>query len=80
MSPDVVEPESPEDELALAFVRVPLVDERSFLAQPEPLKWMAGETSALRIVPSWPQLGQKRGPASLIPWITSTRCLQFEQT
>jgi hypothetical protein len=71
--------ESFEPELLLAFVVVPLVDERSFFAQPEPLKWIAGLTSALRIVPSRPQLGQKRGPASLIPWITSTRCLQLEQ-
>jgi hypothetical protein len=70
----------PELELEPAFGRVPLVEDRSFFAQPEPLKWIAGVPSALRIVPSWPQLGQKRGPVSLIPWITSTRCLQSEQT
>jgi hypothetical protein len=75
-----VSPEAASPELVLAFLLDPLVDERSFFAQPEPLKWIAGLTSALRIVPSVPQLGQKRGPGSLIPWITSTRCRQFEQT
>ena len=48
------------------------VAERSFLAQPEPLKWTAGVAQALRIVPSRPQFGQNRGPGSLMPWITST--------
>jgi hypothetical protein len=52
----------PDDEVA----------ERSFLAQPEPLKWTAGVAQALRIVPSLPQFGQNHGPESLIPWITST--------
>jgi hypothetical protein len=46
--------------------------ERSFLAQPEPLKWTAEVTIRLRIEPSTPQLGQKCGPGSLMPWITST--------
>ena len=55
------------------------VAERSFLAQPEPLKWTAGVAQALRIVPSLPQFGQNRGPASLIPWITSTTWWQAEQ-
>lgn len=41
--------------------------DRSFLAQPDPLKWTAGVENPLRIVPSTPQFGQKRGPASLIP-------------
>ncbi len=63
---DESEPEElrdfPDDEVA----------ERSFLAQPEPLKWTAGVAQALRIVPSFPQFGQNRGPGSLIPWITST--------
>lgn len=82
---DVDAPPSPEAlsvevEALPAFLPAPLVDERSFFAQPEPLKWIAGVTSALRIVASLPQLGQKRGPASLIPWITSTRCWQPEQT
>jgi hypothetical protein len=71
---------APDPEPALAFVRLPLVDERSFLAQPEPLKWIAGVAKARRIVPVWPQLGHTSGPEALIPWITSTRCLQFEQT
>lgn len=71
--PDVVDAFDEADGRAL------LVDERSFFAQPEPLKWIAGVTSAFRIVPSAPQLGQKRGPASWIPWITSTRWAQLEQ-
>jgi hypothetical protein len=52
---------------------------RSFLAQPEPLNRTAGELMPLRIVPSAPQLGQKRGPGSWMPWMTSTRCLHCEQ-
>ncbi len=54
------------------------VAERSFFAQPEPLKWTAGVAHALRIVPSLPQFGQNRGPGSLIPWITSTTWWQAE--
>jgi hypothetical protein len=46
---------------------------RSFLAQPDPLNRIAGLLIALRSVPSAPQLGQKRGAGSLIPWITSVR-------
>ena len=42
-------------------------DERSFFAQPEPLKWMAGVVNAFVIVPSAPHSGQKRGPWSLMP-------------
>ena len=75
-SPD---PPSVELDAPAAFVRALLADDRSFFAQPDPLKWIAGVTSALRIEPSVPQLGQKRGPGSLIPWITSTRCVQLEQ-
>ena len=77
-SPTVLSPE-PEPPL-VAVDRARLAEDRSFFAQPEPLKWIAGVTSALRIVASVPQLGQKRGPGSLIPWITSTRCRQLEQT
>lgn len=53
---------------------------RSFLAQPEPLNRMAGVLKPFRSVPSAPQLGQKRGAGSLIPWMTSVRCEQLEQT
>jgi hypothetical protein len=52
--------------------------ERSFFAQPEPLKCTAGSAKALRSVPSAPHAGQNRGPGSLIPWITSVRSPQFE--
>jgi hypothetical protein len=74
-----LEPPSVEDVLLLALVRVPLVDERSFFAQPDPLKCTVGVESAFFMVPSLPHDGQKRGPASLIPWITSVTCRQFEQ-
>lgn len=73
------DPRSPDDEAALAFVLTPLVDDRSFLAQPEPLKWTVGVDMAFFIEPSAPQEGQNLGPASLMPWITSVRCRQFEQ-
>jgi hypothetical protein len=56
-----------------------LAADRSFFAQPEPLKWTAGVVNPLRIEPSAPQLGQKRGPTSWIPWITSTMWAQTEQ-
>ncbi len=46
-------------------------DRRSTFAQPEPLKTIAGAVRAFRIEPSAPQLGQNRGPSSLIPWMTS---------
>lgn len=64
---------------AFDFDFVPLVDDRSFFAQPEPLKWIAGAARALRSVPSAPQFGQTLGAGSLIPWRNSVTCLQFEQ-
>jgi hypothetical protein len=75
-SPDRLSLDAP----APAFVRTPLVDDRSFFAQPEPLKWTVGEDIALRIVPSTPHDGQNRGPGSWMPWITSVRCRQLAQT
>jgi hypothetical protein len=55
------------------------VDERSFLAHPEPLKTIAGGAKALRIVPSVPQAGQNCGAGSLTPWRMSVRWPQEEQ-
>lgn len=78
LDPPSVEPPS-DDELVPDLAFVLLEEDRSFFAHPEPLKWIAGLTSALRIVPSAPQAGQNRGPASLIPWITSVTCRQLEQ-
>lgn len=46
---------------------------RSFFAQPEPLKWIAGVVNCLRIVPPAPHEGQKCGPGSLMPWRMSAR-------
>jgi len=65
----------PDSDFARAFV---LANERSFFAQPEPLKWTVGATNALRSVSSAPQTGQNRGPGALMPWITSVRSPQFE--
>jgi hypothetical protein len=52
---------------------------RSFFAQPVPLKWIAGAANCLRMVPSAPHDGQKRGPGSWIPWRMSARWSQLEQ-
>jgi hypothetical protein len=77
--PEVAPPSEPLAVLASSVGRAlgarppeePLDDRRSTLAQPEPLKTMAGLENSLRIVPSAPHSGQNRGPPSLIPWITS---------
>ncbi len=60
-----------------AFVRA--LELRSFFAQPEPLNTIAGGANPLRIVPSAPHSGQKRGPSSLIPWRMSVLCRQTVQ-
>ena len=85
LSPDVVDFELPAsfpepsaasvDDAAPvpAFERELLELERSFFAQPEPLKWMAGGANAFDIVPSAPHSGQNFGPWSWIPWTTSVR-------
>jgi hypothetical protein len=79
-SPPLGDPALSDDAAALAaFVRAVLADDRSFLAQPEPLKWTVGAENAFVRVPSAPHAGQNRGPASLMPWITSVRVRQFEQ-
>ena len=54
--------------------------ERSFFAQPVPLKWIVGGAKAFVIVPSAPHSGQNLGPGSLIPWTTSVRWPQLLQT
>jgi hypothetical protein len=47
------------------------VPRASFLAQPEPLKTIAGADSTLRRGP--PHASQAEGPGVWIPWTTSTR-------
>ncbi|HEY8239043.1 MAG TPA: hypothetical protein VIF63_06385 [Candidatus Limnocylindrales bacterium] len=76
-SPDEPSPDEVDPDLERELL---LVDDRSFFAQPEPLKWTAGVVIALRNVPSAPQFGQNLGPESLMPWITSVRCRQVAQT
>jgi hypothetical protein len=45
---------------------------RSFFAQPDPLKWIAGGANAFRTGPD-PHSGHWSGGASLTPWMTSKR-------
>ena len=83
LSPDD-EPPSPEDEpspddFELADDLEPLELPRSFFAQPDPLKWIVGGANSLRIVPSSPHEGQKRGPGSFSPWRMSVRWSQAVQ-
>jgi hypothetical protein len=72
--PDDVSPPDPDVVASSFFVdveRLELAVDRSFFAQPEPLKWIVGGANAFVIVPSAPQLGQNLGPPSWIPWTTS---------
>jgi hypothetical protein len=64
-SPPLAPSESPEPALAPTCLK--LDPPRSFFAQPDPLKWIAGTANCLRIDPSAPHDGQKSGPGSLIP-------------
>ena len=70
-------PGEPLDALFAALVRDDAP--RSFLAQPDPLKWIVGDENCLRIVPSRPHAGQKAGPWSLILWRMSARWPQEVQ-
>jgi hypothetical protein len=45
---------------------------RSFFAQPDPLKWIAGAANALRTGPD-PHNGQVVGGSAWTPWMTSNR-------
>jgi hypothetical protein len=80
------EPESALEDPVLAvassfFAEAGRLDaERSFLAQPDPLKWIAGVVNAFVIVPSAPHSGQNLGPLSLIPCTTSVSLPQLLQT
>ena len=52
---------------------------RSFLAQPEPLKWMVGGVNAFLTGPL-PHRAQTAGPSSWIPRMTSKRRPQAAQS
>ena len=69
-----------EDAELEARVRLLLALDRSFFAQPVPLKWTVGATKAFRSVSSAPQAGQNRGAGASIPWMNSVRVAQLEQT
>lgn len=77
----LVAPDSVADDpvvAALASVPVDLlapadaVARRSFFAQPEPLKWMAGGANAFFTGPP-PHVGQVDGPSACTPWTASKR-------
>jgi hypothetical protein len=74
-SPPEPSPPEPADDPEAAPA---LAARRSFFAQPEPLKWMAGAANAFRTGPL-PQSGQLVGPSSCRPWITSKRRPQAAQ-
>ena len=59
--------------------RAAAADRRSFLAQPEPLKWTEGAEIALRTGPE-PHNGQLVGGSPWTPWITSKRRPQAAHT
>jgi hypothetical protein len=72
--PDDEEPSPPSpDDLEDAEALVIDDPPRSFLAQPDPLKWIAGAANCLRMVPSAPHDGQNVGPGSWMPWRMSER-------
>jgi hypothetical protein len=80
--PASAEPASAEPEsspLASEPDRAAAADRRSFLAQPEPLKWTEGAEIALRTGPE-PHSGQLVGGSPCTPWITSKRRPQAAHT
>jgi hypothetical protein len=52
---------------------------RSFFAQPDPLKWIAGAANAFRTGPD-PHSGQTVGGSAWTPWIASKRRPHAEQS
>ena len=74
------EPSSPPEPSVSAFAPdLTVAARRSFLAQPEPLKWIAAAVIALRTGPP-PQIGQVVGPSAWTPWMTSKRWPHAAQT
>jgi hypothetical protein len=79
---ELLDEPSGEPLAALAAAAAAFVEDeppRSFLAQPEPLKWIAGVENSLRIVPDAPHDGQNPGPGSLMPSRMSARWSQAVQ-
>ncbi len=72
----VASDDSPDSADRVGFALAPL---RSFLAQPDPLKWIVGGLNALLRVPRAPQAGQAAGALPLIEWRISVVLWQFEQ-
>ena len=70
-SPDpAAEPDAESDDAAGLCERE--VELRSFLAQPDPLKWIDGALNAFRTGAA-PQTGQRSGPSAVTEWMTSKR-------
>jgi hypothetical protein len=76
LPPPLAVVDSLESDTLAGFGRPPL---RSFLAQPDPLKWIVGGLNALVNVPSAAQVGQALGPLPEIEWTISVVRPQFEQ-
>src|SRR5262245_2048784 len=72
--------ESVDDVSAPVLARAPLELDRSFLAQPEPLKSTAGAANDLRSWPSAPHAGQNLGAGASMPWMNSVTCRQWRRT
>jgi hypothetical protein len=81
VSPDVAAPPASPADPSPASVGPFAVTlaRRSFLAQPEPLKWTAGAAMALRTGPE-PHKGQAVGGSAWTPWMTSKRRPQAAHT
>jgi hypothetical protein len=73
LPPAGAEPSAPASDAAAAFVLEELAELRSFLAQPDPLKWIDGAENALRTGDA-AHTGHSVGPGSSIRWIASKRC------
>jgi hypothetical protein len=77
--PPAPEPTSAASPSLLEPARLRALAWRSFLAQPDPLKWTAGAAIALRTGPE-PHNGHVVGGSAWTPWITSNRRPQAAQS
>jgi hypothetical protein len=75
----VVDPSPLPDPSPAGVARDRAAARRSFFAQPEPLKWMAGGAKALR-TGAPPHSGHAVGPSAWTPWMTSNRRPQAAQS
>jgi hypothetical protein len=78
-APSPPDPSPPPSPLVPVPAAVRLPARRSFLAQPDPLKWTAGAANALRTGPD-PHSGQDVGGSAWTPWMTSNLLPQAAQS